>query len=217
MVRSGVVKVADVTGLRPSTEAIERLAEEGLVAAAPPTRSSIAAVDTGRVARHSAGRRQASSSGARRGDRGCRSAASWCGCRSCVANRSPARRRPSRRRPHARGPPAAVYALRTRLPARRAPGPIGWRLRRSLPAGLALRRPRRLSGARPRHARFHRPRLRAGRAFLESRGFRLGNVKVEPYEGVPGGIVLRQFPLPGHPLRGHDAVSLVVSASAGLG
>jgi beta-lactam-binding protein with PASTA domain len=52
------------------------------------------------------------------------------------------------------------------------------------------------------------------RAFFESRGFRLGSAKLEPYEGVAGGTVQRQFPLPGHPLRRHDAVALVVATEA---
>jgi serine/threonine-protein kinase len=47
--------------------------------------------------------------------------------------------------------------------------------------------------------------------FFESRGFRLGSVKFESYEGVSPGVVLRQFPLPGHPLRKHDVISLVVT------
>jgi len=50
----------------------------------------------------------------------------------------------------------------------------------------------------------------AVRRFFETRGFRLGSVKFEPYESVAPGIVLRQFPLPGHPLRRQDVISLVV-------
>ena len=52
------------------------------------------------------------------------------------------------------------------------------------------------------------------RRLFERRGFRLGNVKFEPYEGIAPGVVLRQFPLPGHPVRRRDAISLVV---AGVG
>ena len=48
------------------------------------------------------------------------------------------------------------------------------------------------------------------RAFFERRGFRLGSVKFEPYESLESGIVLRQFPLAGHPLRRQDVISLVV-------
>ncbi len=52
------------------------------------------------------------------------------------------------------------------------------------------------------------------RRFFEARGLRLGNVKFEPYENIPEGIVLRQFPLPGHPLGRLDAISLVVASGA---
>lgn len=51
------------------------------------------------------------------------------------------------------------------------------------------------------------------RRFFELRGFRLGSVKFEPYEGVVEGTVLRQFPLAGHPLTRRDAISLVVATS----
>ena len=50
------------------------------------------------------------------------------------------------------------------------------------------------------------------RDFFETRGFRLGRVKYEPYEGVPAGIILRQYPLPGHALRQSDSIALVVAA-----
>jgi serine/threonine-protein kinase len=50
------------------------------------------------------------------------------------------------------------------------------------------------------------------RRFFESRGFRLGSVKYEQYEGAAAGIVLRQHPLPGHRLRQRDVISLVVAA-----
>jgi hypothetical protein len=39
-------------------------------------------------------------------------------------------------------------------------------------------------------------------------------VKYEPYEGIEAGVVLRQYPLAGHPLRRHDVISLVVAAPA---
>lgn len=51
------------------------------------------------------------------------------------------------------------------------------------------------------------------RRFFERRSFRLGSVKYEQYEGIGAGVVLRQFPLPGHPLRRHDVISLVVTAN----
>lgn len=49
--------------------------------------------------------------------------------------------------------------------------------------------------------------------FFRRHGFRLGSVKYEPYEGVGEGIVLRQYPLAGHPLRRRDVIALVVAAS----
>jgi len=55
---------------------------------------------------------------------------------------------------------------------------------------------------------------RAVRSFLELHGFRVGSVKFEPYEGVSESLVLRQFPLPGHPLRRGEVISLVVAAVA---
>lgn len=48
------------------------------------------------------------------------------------------------------------------------------------------------------------------RRFFESRGFRLGRVSYESYSGIDPGTVLRQFPLPGHPLRHGDVISLGV-------
>lgn len=53
--------------------------------------------------------------------------------------------------------------------------------------------------------------VREVREFFESRGFRVGGVKPEPYEGVAPGVVLRQHPLAGHPLRRQEVISLVVS------
>jgi beta-lactam-binding protein with PASTA domain len=49
------------------------------------------------------------------------------------------------------------------------------------------------------------------RPFFERRGFRFGSVKFERYEGVAAGVILRQFPLAGHPLTKTDPVSLVVA------
>jgi serine/threonine-protein kinase len=51
------------------------------------------------------------------------------------------------------------------------------------------------------------------RRFFEQRGFRVGSVKYEVYEGVREGVILRQFPLAGHPLLRNDAISLVVSTT----
>ena len=50
------------------------------------------------------------------------------------------------------------------------------------------------------------------RPFLERSGFRLGTVKYEPYEGIREPVVLRQYPLAGHPLRRGEVISLVVAA-----
>ncbi len=55
------------------------------------------------------------------------------------------------------------------------------------------------------------------RRFFDRRGFRLGGVKFEAYEGISPGVILRQYPLPGHPLRRQDVISLVVTASERLG
>ncbi|HTQ81430.1 MAG TPA: PASTA domain-containing protein [Thermoanaerobaculia bacterium] len=51
------------------------------------------------------------------------------------------------------------------------------------------------------------------RVFFEREKFRLGSVKYERYEGVAAGVILRQFPLPGHPLSHDDPVSLVVATT----
>jgi serine/threonine-protein kinase len=51
------------------------------------------------------------------------------------------------------------------------------------------------------------------RPYFEQRGFRFGSVKYERYEGVADGVILRQFPLPGHPLAKQDNVSLVVATT----
>jgi eukaryotic-like serine/threonine-protein kinase len=51
------------------------------------------------------------------------------------------------------------------------------------------------------------------KASLEKGGFRFGSVKFEPYEGIADGTILRQSPLPGHPLHRRDVISLVVAQS----
>lgn len=51
------------------------------------------------------------------------------------------------------------------------------------------------------------------RYFFERRGFRLGSIKFEPYEGITAGTVLRQYPLPGHPFGRQDVISLVVTTN----
>lgn len=51
------------------------------------------------------------------------------------------------------------------------------------------------------------------RAGFERRGFRFGNVKFERYEGQAAGVILHQYPLPGHPLTKEDGISLVVATA----
>lgn len=53
------------------------------------------------------------------------------------------------------------------------------------------------------------------RWFFERRGFQLGGVKPEAYEGVAPGVILRQYPLAGHPLTRNDVISVVVAAAPG--
>ncbi len=48
------------------------------------------------------------------------------------------------------------------------------------------------------------------RRYFERRGFRLGRVSYEIYDGVTPGTVLRQYPLAGHPLHRGDVISLGV-------
>ena len=50
------------------------------------------------------------------------------------------------------------------------------------------------------------------RGFFEARGIRIGRVGYVALEGIEPGVVLRQFPLAGHPLRAGDVLSLDVSA-----
>jgi serine/threonine-protein kinase len=52
------------------------------------------------------------------------------------------------------------------------------------------------------------------KATFDKGGFRFGSVKFEPYEGIADGTILRQSPLPGHPLHRRDVISLVVAQSA---
>jgi serine/threonine-protein kinase len=51
------------------------------------------------------------------------------------------------------------------------------------------------------------------RPYFEQHGFRFGSVKYERYEGVAAGVILRQFPLPGHQLTRQDNISLVVATA----
>ena len=52
------------------------------------------------------------------------------------------------------------------------------------------------------------------RHYFERRGFRLGSIKFEPYEGLAPGVILRQYPLPGHLLGRQDVISLVVTTDS---
>jgi serine/threonine-protein kinase len=52
------------------------------------------------------------------------------------------------------------------------------------------------------------------RAFFQARGFRFGSVKFESYEGVGDGVILRQFPVAGHPVAPTDPISLVVATGS---
>ena len=55
-------------------------------------------------------------------------------------------------------------------------------------------------------------RVRTG--FVE-RGFRIGGVKSQAYEGAANGTILRQFPLAGSPVTRRDALSFVIAAPEG--
>ena len=55
--------------------------------------------------------------------------------------------------------------------------------------------------------------LEVVRHFFGRRGFRLGSIKFEPYEGFSSGVILRQYPLPGHLLDRQDVISLVVTTN----
>jgi beta-lactam-binding protein with PASTA domain len=49
------------------------------------------------------------------------------------------------------------------------------------------------------------------RPALEGRGLNVSNVKFESYPGIADGIIIRQFPLRGAPVSGHDPITVVVS------
>jgi serine/threonine-protein kinase len=52
---------------------------------------------------------------------------------------------------------------------------------------------------------------KVGLAFT-ARGFRLGGVKSQAYEGAAAGTILRQFPIAGNPVTLRDALSFVIAA-----
>ena len=53
--------------------------------------------------------------------------------------------------------------------------------------------------------------LDAVRPSLERRGLTISTVKFEAYPGIADGIIIRQFPLRGAPVSGHDPITVVVS------
>jgi serine/threonine-protein kinase len=52
---------------------------------------------------------------------------------------------------------------------------------------------------------------------FEERGFHIGGVKSQGYEGAATGTILRQFPLAGSPVTRRDALSFVISSPEGGG
>lgn len=53
------------------------------------------------------------------------------------------------------------------------------------------------------------------RTAFEARGFRVGGVKSQAYEGAPAGTILRQFPQAGFPVSRKDVLSFVVASAEG--
>jgi hypothetical protein len=53
------------------------------------------------------------------------------------------------------------------------------------------------------------------RTAFEERGFRIGGVKSQSYEGALTGTILRQFPLAGSPVTRRDALSFVIASPEG--
>jgi serine/threonine-protein kinase len=53
------------------------------------------------------------------------------------------------------------------------------------------------------------------RVAFEARGFHVGGVKSQAYEGAAAGTILRQFPLPGFPVTRKDPLSFVVASAEG--
>lgn len=52
------------------------------------------------------------------------------------------------------------------------------------------------------------------RLAFAARGFRVGGVKSQPYEGAAAGTILRQFPVAGNPVTLRDTLSFVIAAPA---
>jgi beta-lactam-binding protein with PASTA domain len=53
------------------------------------------------------------------------------------------------------------------------------------------------------------------RTAFEARGFRVGSVKSQAYEGAAAGTILRQFPQAGFPVSRKDALSFVIASAEG--
>ncbi len=53
------------------------------------------------------------------------------------------------------------------------------------------------------------------RTAFEERGFRIGGVRSQSYEGAATGTILRQFPLAGAPVTRRDALSFVIASPEG--
>ncbi|MRR11414.1 PASTA domain-containing protein [bacterium] len=50
------------------------------------------------------------------------------------------------------------------------------------------------------------------RPAFEARGFRLGGIREQPYEGAAAGTILRQFPLAGAAVGLRDTLSFVIAS-----
>lgn len=54
------------------------------------------------------------------------------------------------------------------------------------------------------------------RPTLEIRNLTISNVKFERYPGIPDGLIIRQYPIPGYPVSSRDPVTVVVSKQDAL-
>lgn len=54
------------------------------------------------------------------------------------------------------------------------------------------------------------------RPVLENAGLKIATVRWEAYPGIPNGTIIRQFPLPGHPVDARRPITLVASRTATL-
>ena len=208
-VRSGVIAVPDLVGLNVG-EAEDALAAAGLTVRRVEQDRHDDTVPAGHVLRHdpAAGKRR--QAGQRRRD-------------SPVTGTS-TRRNAGSDRP---GPADGSGQSRGLRPAAgQEPERVRgvWRPRRRDPSESTSRQPGRTlfpgrrdgqpgqPGRIVRHARSDRPAGSARALLLRDTRIPLRKGKVRAYEGVEAGIVLRQYPLPGHPLRQGDSIALVVAA-----